>query len=138
MRISRISSVAYATEDIASDEKTARAMIFDSRSWLACAKDIGLPTIHRFSRFAFTVLLGGSVKQRAIVRAIASGSRSGVGVIADARARGRPGSSPTGEGPPGTDASSGPSLGWQYIRPSCALSWPTRVDSDPPASVASS
>ena len=56
--MSRISSVAYATEDNASDEKTARATAFDRRSWLACANDIGFPTNHRFSRFAFTILLG--------------------------------------------------------------------------------
>ena len=58
MRISRISSVAYATEDNASEEKTARAMVFDRRSWLACANDIGFPTNHRFSRFASTIVLG--------------------------------------------------------------------------------
>src|SRR3984893_4000832 len=57
----RISSVAYATEDSASDENTASATVLDRRSWCACARDIGLPTTHRFSRLASIVLLETSV-----------------------------------------------------------------------------
>src|SRR5262245_27363123 len=48
-RTRRISSVAYATEESASDEKTARATRLVSRSCRACARGIGGPTIQRFS-----------------------------------------------------------------------------------------
>src|SRR5262245_4964174 len=50
---SRISSVAYATEDRASDEKTASAIVLVRRSCRAWASDIGAPTSHRFSRVVF-------------------------------------------------------------------------------------
>src|SRR5262245_14290119 len=50
---SRISSVAYATEDMASEEKTASATVLVRRSCRAWASDIGAPTSQRFSRLAF-------------------------------------------------------------------------------------
>src|SRR5262249_46659504 len=42
-RMSRISSVAYATEESASEEKTASADVFESRSWRARALGGGVP-----------------------------------------------------------------------------------------------
>src|SRR5215813_11490743 len=48
-RTSRISSVAYATDERASEENTASATVFDSRSWCAWARDIGAPTRTRLS-----------------------------------------------------------------------------------------
>src|SRR5215471_16998344 len=50
---SKISSVAYATEDRASEEKTASAIVLVSRSCRAWASDIGAPTSHRFTRLVF-------------------------------------------------------------------------------------
>ena len=47
-RTSMISSVAYATDDIASEENTARATVFESRSCRAWARGMGAPTITRF------------------------------------------------------------------------------------------
>ena len=47
-RIRRISSVAYATDDIASEEKTASATVLESRSCRAWASGMGAPTIRRF------------------------------------------------------------------------------------------
>ena len=45
----RISSVAYAVEEIASDEKTARPIVFGMR-WCSCSEDAsGRPTKIRFS-----------------------------------------------------------------------------------------
>src|SRR5262249_3664755 len=46
-RMSRISSVAYATEDSASDEKTARRTVLESRSCRGWAGDEGRPTSQR-------------------------------------------------------------------------------------------
>ena len=43
MRIRRISSVAYATEDSASDAKIARPVRGPSRSCAACAVAMGVP-----------------------------------------------------------------------------------------------
>jgi len=45
----RISSVAYATEDSASDEKTAKAIRFERRSWTACAVLRGSPNSQRLN-----------------------------------------------------------------------------------------
>ncbi len=45
IRTSRISSVAYATEDRASEAKTARALTLESRSWISSAVGRGGPTI---------------------------------------------------------------------------------------------
>src|SRR6266850_1628740 len=49
-RMRRISSVAYATDDRASEEKTASAMRLLRRSCRACASGIGGPTSRRFSK----------------------------------------------------------------------------------------
>ncbi len=49
MRMSRISSVAYATEESASDAKTARPVTRVSRSCLASVVGMGVPTSRRFS-----------------------------------------------------------------------------------------
>src|SRR5215472_9422697 len=54
-RMRRISSVAYATEDSASDEKTARAAVLESRSWRACAVARGLPTSTFLRGLSFNV-----------------------------------------------------------------------------------
>ena len=43
-RMSSTSSVAYATDDIASEEKTASATVLRSRSCRACASGMGRPT----------------------------------------------------------------------------------------------
>jgi hypothetical protein len=43
----RISSVAYAVDEIASDAKTARAMIFGSSVWCSSADASGRPTTSR-------------------------------------------------------------------------------------------
>ena len=48
-RISRISSVAYATEERASDANTARPVRGPSRSCAACAVGIGVPRRIRFT-----------------------------------------------------------------------------------------
>jgi hypothetical protein len=48
IKTSRISSVAYATDDSGSDANTARPTGLLSRSWRACASGIGGPTNHRF------------------------------------------------------------------------------------------
>src|SRR5262245_31837773 len=50
MSTSRISSVAYATEDRGSEANTARATVLLRRSCRACASGIGLPTTRRFTR----------------------------------------------------------------------------------------
>ena len=42
-RMRRISSVAYAEEDKASEEKTASAFVLESRSWIRSAVASGLP-----------------------------------------------------------------------------------------------
>src|SRR5215472_8697539 len=55
-----ISSVAYATEESASEEKTASATRFESRSWRAWASGIGRPTTQRFSRLAFMAAGSGA------------------------------------------------------------------------------
>src|SRR6266516_2769898 len=60
MSTRRISSVAYATEESASEEKTARATRFESRSWRAWARGIGRPTTQRFSRLAFMAAASGA------------------------------------------------------------------------------
>src|SRR5260370_19565063 len=52
--MSRISSVAYATEESASEEKTASADVFESRSWRACAVARGLPTRSFLRALRFT------------------------------------------------------------------------------------
>ena len=44
----RISSVAYAVEEIASDAKTGRAMSLRSLWWPSSADEMGLPTKTRF------------------------------------------------------------------------------------------
>ena len=44
-----ISSVAYATDDSASEERTARPVTFDSRSWWARCDGIGFPTTKRLT-----------------------------------------------------------------------------------------
>ncbi len=44
----RISSVPYATDEMAFDEKMARAIVFESRSCLAWAVFRGSPTSQRF------------------------------------------------------------------------------------------
>jgi hypothetical protein len=41
--VNRIASVAYATEDMTSLEKTARAFHFGSRSWASSSDDSGRP-----------------------------------------------------------------------------------------------
>jgi len=46
---SKISSVAYAVEESASEEKTASAVFFDNRSCIACSVLFGLPTRKRLS-----------------------------------------------------------------------------------------
>src|SRR6266851_3317724 len=51
----RISSVAYAVEESASDEKTARAVFFVSRSCVKRAVLIGLPTSRRFNEAIFSL-----------------------------------------------------------------------------------
>src|SRR2546422_9592069 len=48
LRTSRISSVAYATDDSASEEKTARAMGIRRRSSRNRSVSSGLPRSHRF------------------------------------------------------------------------------------------
>src|SRR4029434_8752842 len=53
-RTSSTSSVAYATEDSASEEKTARADVFESRSCLACAVASGDPTNSFLTALIFT------------------------------------------------------------------------------------
>ena len=53
-RMSRISSVAYATEESASEEKTASAEVLVSRSWRACAVARGLPTRSFLRALRFT------------------------------------------------------------------------------------
>jgi hypothetical protein len=53
----RISSVAYATDERASDEKTARAANFERRSWAACAVLRGVPMSFRFNVESGTSLL---------------------------------------------------------------------------------
>src|SRR3990170_4798912 len=68
-RISRISSVEYATEDSASEEKTARATDLERRSCRACASGIGAPTSRRFSRLVFMVLPPGACGVSCRVRA---------------------------------------------------------------------
>src|SRR5215467_7239118 len=55
---SRISSVAYATEDMASEEKTASATVLVRRSCRAWASDIGAPTSQRFTRLVFMLCRG--------------------------------------------------------------------------------
>ena len=50
MRIRRISSVAYATEDMLSEEKTASAVGLPSRSCSSRAVASGRPKRSRFSR----------------------------------------------------------------------------------------
>ena len=44
---SRISSVAYAVDEMASDEKTASATFFESRSCCSSAVAMGRPSIAR-------------------------------------------------------------------------------------------
>src|SRR5260370_30018575 len=51
----RISSVAYAVEESASDEKTASAVFFVSRSCVKRAVLIGLPTSRRFNEAIFSL-----------------------------------------------------------------------------------
>src|SRR5215510_10108686 len=45
--VERMKSVAYATEDSASDERTARPVTRERRSWCAMLEGIGLPTRSR-------------------------------------------------------------------------------------------
>lgn len=49
MSTSKISSVPYATDEIAFDEKIARAIVLESRSCLAWAVLRGSPTSQRFT-----------------------------------------------------------------------------------------
>src|SRR4029077_5338981 len=46
--VARMKSVAYATDDSASDERTASPVTRDRRSWCARLDGIGLPTRKRF------------------------------------------------------------------------------------------
>src|SRR3989475_12570274 len=84
MSTRRISSVAYATEESASEEKTARATRFESRSWRAWAKGIGRPTTQRFSRLAFMAAASGTPRggagASALGRALLGGGL-GLGLI---------------------------------------------------------
>jgi hypothetical protein len=57
MRTSKISSVAYATDERASDEKIARAATFERRSWGASAVLRGVPMSFRFNVESGTSLL---------------------------------------------------------------------------------
>src|SRR5215217_4302205 len=47
--VARMKSVAYATDDSASDDNTARPVTRDRRSWCARWEGIGLPTRRRLS-----------------------------------------------------------------------------------------
>src|SRR3954453_12280387 len=58
-RTSNISSVAYAVEDNASDENTARATFFVSRSSIACSVLSALPTSTRLIRAKKLIRDGG-------------------------------------------------------------------------------
>src|SRR5712691_11899196 len=51
----RISSVAYAVEESASDEKTAKAVFLVSRSCVKRSVLIGLPTSKRFNEAIFSL-----------------------------------------------------------------------------------
>src|SRR6059058_3466255 len=46
--VARMKSVAYATDDSASDDSTARPVTRDRRSWCARWEGIGLPSSSRF------------------------------------------------------------------------------------------
>ena len=50
IRTRRVSSVAYATEESASEEKTARPVALPSRSCLAWARGNRLPRISRLNQ----------------------------------------------------------------------------------------
>src|SRR6185503_20152619 len=52
MSVARMKSVAYATEDSASDDSTARPVTRDRRSWCARCDGIGLPRRRRLSENA--------------------------------------------------------------------------------------
>src|SRR5712691_291289 len=54
-RTRRISSVAYAVEESASDEKTASAVFLVSRSCVKRSVLIGLPTSRRFNEAIFSL-----------------------------------------------------------------------------------
>src|ERR1700675_4380073 len=64
MRTSKISSVAYATDERASDEKIARAATFERRSWGASAVLRGVPMSFRFNVESGTSLLCVKVQGR--------------------------------------------------------------------------
>src|SRR5712691_6707778 len=51
-RTRRISSVAYAVEESASEAKTASAVFLERRSWRARESGIGRPTTRRLKRLA--------------------------------------------------------------------------------------
>ena len=55
-RTRRISSVAYAVDERASEAKTASATFLESRSWRARESGIGAPTTKRFKRLVSIVL----------------------------------------------------------------------------------
>src|SRR5215831_14786953 len=63
-RTSRISSVAYAVEESASEEKTASAVFFVNRSCAKRAVLIGLPSSRRF-RDAIVYALSRTAQSRA-------------------------------------------------------------------------
>src|SRR5205807_1170870 len=55
-RTRRISSVAYAVDERASEAKTASATVLERRSWRARESGIGAPTTKRFKRLVSIVL----------------------------------------------------------------------------------
>jgi hypothetical protein len=50
--VARMKSVAYATDDRASDERTASPVTRESRSWCASDEGMGLPTRRRLNENA--------------------------------------------------------------------------------------
>ena len=71
---SRISSVAYALDESASDEKTASALIFGRRCSSRCSDEIGAPTATlRMRRQTRSPVVRGAVA-RSVARNVPSSS----------------------------------------------------------------